>query len=218
MVLKKKRMMNSINVPFVANEKIWEITENFREGIGGVASRVPIDIFEIIEFELGMDVVPRPGLKAEEGLDASITVDFTQIDVDYEMYLAKEDRSSHRRARFSVAHELGHSILHKDLIEGFGISSELRWRDFQGNYMTREHFARLEIQAHEFAGRLLVPRQALIESIQKRKALLEQPGYENLSEKAKAKGLAVWICDDFILTWQVLEKRILHEKILDEIA
>lgn len=211
-------MVNSIKVPFIANERIWEITEDFRKGIGDVANRIPIDIFEIVEFELGLDVVPRPGLKAEEDLDAYITVDFAQIVVDYEMYLAKDDNTSHRRARFSVAHELGHSVLHKDLIEGFGISSELRWRDFQENYMTREHFARLEIQAHEFAGRLLVPRQSLIKSIQKRKALIEQPGYENLSEESKAKGLAVWICDDFNLTWQVLERRILHEKILDEIV
>jgi len=154
-------MVNSIKVPFIANERIWEITEDFRKGIGDVANRVPIDIFEIVEFELGLDVVPRPGLKAEEDLDAYITVDCTQVVVDYEMYLAKEDSPSHRRARFSVAHELGHSILHKDLIEGIEISSELNWRDFQGNYMTYEHFARLEIQAHEFAGRLLVPRQAL---------------------------------------------------------
>ncbi len=210
-------MMNCINVPFVANEKIWKITEDFRKGIGDVASRVPIDIFEIIEFELGMDVVPRPGLKAEEGHDAYITVDFSQIVVDYEAYMANEGLAIHRRARFSVAHELGHSILHKDMIKDFDVSSELSWREFQSNYLTPDQFRRLETQANEFAGRLLVPREVLIEAVRRRKTYLAVPGAERLSYEDKAFGLAAIICDDFKLNRDVLKYKIINEQILSAV-
>jgi Zn-dependent peptidase ImmA (M78 family) len=65
--------------------------------------------------------------------------------------------------RFTLAHELGHAVLHRELYEWYAqsdVNDVIGWtnlvRDFQVN---ADPF--FERQANEFAGRLLVPREPL---------------------------------------------------------
>ena len=60
------------------------------------------------------------------------------------------------RIRFSLAHELGHLFLHKELFESLEIKS---FEDYQKFYkeVPNDQYNFLESQANKFAGYLLIP-------------------------------------------------------------
>ena len=74
------------------------------------AGYLPVPIEEIAEFNFSLDIVPMPGLKDEFDVDAFITGDLTEIRVD--RYI-QEHRLN--RYRFSLAHELAHLLIHREL-------------------------------------------------------------------------------------------------------
>ncbi len=77
----------------------------------------------------------------------------TTLIVDYDTFM--DDRMQNR-LRFSVAHEIGHLVLHSTLIQGLSYSSVEEWVEAV-NKMPRHEYSSLEFQAYEFAGRFLVP-------------------------------------------------------------
>jgi Zn-dependent peptidase ImmA (M78 family) len=99
-----------------------------------------------------MQLFPLPELKSITNNDAFITSDFVRIYVDKEQH----DHARHKcRLRFSVAHEIGHSVLHKDFYTGLNITSlndMIRFLDEFPN----DQWGWLEWHANEFAGRVLV--------------------------------------------------------------
>jgi Zn-dependent peptidase ImmA (M78 family) len=64
------------------------------------------------------------------------------------------------RLRFSLAHELGHYFLHKDVYSSLTLESIEDWKDFILNVPEAE-YENFEWQANEFAGRFLVPYDKL---------------------------------------------------------
>lgn len=64
-----------------------------------------------------------------------------------------EDKSNFFRSRFDIAHELGHIILHKNLIADDCLITDERH--------TMERYKKIERQAHLFASHFLAPRRAL---------------------------------------------------------
>lgn len=63
------------------------------------------------------------------------------------------------RLRFTVAHELAHFFLHRDLPQAENFSSLPNFARWTANYGGRKYTA--EQEANEFAGRLLVPEARL---------------------------------------------------------
>lgn len=76
----------------------------------------PIRIEEFVECDLEMDIVPEDRLREDTGSDAIITNDFSSIFIDKAYYLAD---ACLNRVRFSIAHELGHMVLHRDFLSNF---------------------------------------------------------------------------------------------------
>jgi Zn-dependent peptidase ImmA (M78 family) len=66
------------------------------------------------------------------------------------------------RQRFSIAHELGHLILHEDETFHVDESSPVRFRDGQSSLATKN----TEIEANQFAAELLMPVDLLMKEIQ----------------------------------------------------
>lgn len=61
------------------------------------------------------------------------------------------------RRRFTIAHELGHFLLHKDLI-GTGVDDDTLYRSGPtGNFYNTQIKARQEAEANKFAAGLLMP-------------------------------------------------------------
>lgn len=123
---------------------------------------LPVPIEEIAELGLRIKIIVIPGTKDLLGIDAFISADFNQITIDEYSY------SNHlKRTRFSIAHEIGHLILHKTWYEQNGPKSIEEFSDFT-NKLDIKTYKYLEIQANTFAGLVLVPRDELLRELENR--------------------------------------------------
>lgn len=123
------------------------------------ADTVPFPIEEIVEIELGIEVVPLGNLHSMYGSSAFFSADFRRITVDSGI----EHSNRLNDYRFSLAHEIGHYVLHKDKFEEMSFSDPESWYNEQMNRINDEHNKYFEIQANKFASYLLMPTKAVID-------------------------------------------------------
>ncbi len=135
-------------VPYKSKKLLTALATSFLEENwnGGF----PIDVEAICD-NLGIGIVPIKNLNFEFGIDAFITSDFKTIFVDDDEF-SKESS----RYRFSIAHELGHYVLHRDFYPK-DIKGLDAFLGASANYSNRDS----EFQANYFAGKLLVPDEEL---------------------------------------------------------
>ncbi len=152
-----------IRVPFLNNTGIKNKAEIFRKKFWD--DSVPVDMEGIIEIKLRISLAPIPDLQKIFGIDAFITSSWKLIYVDEVRYL---DERFYNRLRFSLAHEIGHFVLHRNIYDSFKIKElENFYKLFRE--IPQEQYGYLESQANKFANYLLVPRERLI--IEKDKVL-----------------------------------------------
>lgn len=72
------------------------------------AGEIPVPIEEIVEFHLGMDIIPVSGLHDAFEADGDIAGDLKSITVDVFVF-----RRRPTRYRFTLAHEVAHAVLHR---------------------------------------------------------------------------------------------------------
>jgi hypothetical protein len=149
-------------------ETIWEIVEGLRQQYLSLRDGyLPVDILSLVEIDLKLDVIPFDELNNKYNVEAALRVDFTGIYVDAETYEDLDHGPPWKlnRLRFSLAHELGHLFMHRDLPQSKNFASLpdfARWvENFDDASPSRKN--RAEWEAHEFAGRLLVPVDRLQE-------------------------------------------------------
>lgn len=140
-------------VAFISNEEIKNKADSFR--LKYWKNGIPVEIEKIIEIKLGINIIPIPNLMNQCGIDAQITSDFSSIYVDQRNY-----ENETNRFRFSLAHELGHLVLHKVFYEKLNISSMDDVYKFM-NEIDTDEYSYLETQANKFANCFLVPREEL---------------------------------------------------------
>lgn len=143
-------------------EQVWKAVEDLRQRYPLLAEdRVPIDVFSFFELDLGLDAIPFPALTARYRVEAAITADFTGIYLDEEQYALMEKGPEWKlnRLRFTVAHELAHFFLHRDLAQSENFASLPTFARWTADYAGRKF--KVEQEANEFAGRLLVPETRL---------------------------------------------------------
>lgn len=121
---------------------------------------IPVEIEELLEFKLKKNICPIPGLLDTYEIDGWTSNDLSTIYVDEFIYKSRETRY-----RFTLAHELGHVVLHKDIYKTHRISTIEEWRDFCKE-VDETSYAWLESQAYNFAGLILVPSSHLKEQFQ----------------------------------------------------
>lgn len=123
---------------------------------------LPIPIEDIAELQLGISLLPIKGIKNLLGVDSFIQSDFKQIVIDEYSFNTLVERT-----RFSIAHEIGHMILHKKWYEEKGpknIDEYLKYHIEQDD----KEYKYQEIQASTFAGLLLVPTELLVKEVEKK--------------------------------------------------
>ena len=144
-------------------EHVWRKIAELRAQFTGLQEdRTPIDVFTFLEIDLGLDPIPFDDLTAKYRVEAAIKADFTGIYLDAEQYKLMERGPEWKlnRLRFTVAHELAHFFLHRDLPQSENFASLpdfARWNETHGG---KKYF--IEQEANEFAGRLLVPESRLL--------------------------------------------------------
>lgn len=120
-----------------------------------------MDVFTLVELDLKLDVIPFDDLAAKYRVEAALTQDFSGMYVDAESYVFWERGPiwKQNRLRFTVAHEIGHYVLHREQ------TAKIKFVSFEqfAAYFKADDGPRyiLEQEANEFAGRLLVPVERL---------------------------------------------------------
>lgn len=154
---------SKLTVPFLKDEEIRQRADSFREQYWG--TKLPIDIELIAERNLNLLIIPIPDLRYHAHTEAFLSGDLKEI--------VYNPQTPEVRTRFSIAHEIGHFVLHKEIITKLRPTSYEDWKEIQQT-IPDGFWGRVEYQAREFAERLLVPRTLLIDELKLLQPLIEQ--------------------------------------------
>lgn len=195
-----------IRVPHLSYDSIGEFAEAFLAK-HNPSRAIPVPIEEIIDVQLHIDIVPVPGLTAvfseeeDDGVESFVNSSLDQIFVDRRAY----DRQTNRY-RFSIAHELGHILLHKEAFSRLKADSIAEWKKTIRS-IPAEEYAWLEWQAYSFAGHVLVPTRELSDNLHN---LIDRVKEENFdpTEDAVRLFLEKRLADVFSVSSDVIHRRI----------
>ena len=204
--------------------KIRSIVEDFRNEYIDPVDTIPVPIHKLIEFKLGLEIQPIYGLKDKADTEGFLQSNLTTISVDSKTYL--DDRYKFR-LNFTLAHEIGHLIMHADQYRKLNFASEKEFIEFQQS-VDEESLEWFEKQANEFAGRLLVPIDNLRKLVAAEENYCKQfteklkNGDEELSDKEIESfvidALASRIYKRFEVSKEVVKRRIRTENLKSEFA
>ena len=191
-------------IPYRDLKEIQKETDSFRTTYWG--DSIPVDIELIIEKNLGLLVIPFSGLYVSIHSEAFLTGDLKEIIYDPDI--------SDNRIRYSIAHEVGHFILHKNAIKQLRPTSIEEWKRIELE-IPPEIWGRAEFQAYEFAGRLLVPPKKLKEEIKSIQPLIDEAKEKlpDIEEPVLIDRVSSIIGRQFDVSASVVRKRIRIENI-----
>jgi Zn-dependent peptidase ImmA (M78 family) len=193
-------MANEISVPRLSYEQIRVQADDFLARYNP-SKKVPVPIEEIVEFSLGLNIIPLPDLQKTFDIVGFISSDFKSINVDK---FVLENRE--RRYRFSLAHEVGHFWLHRDCLSTFTFNSIEEWKRFEFN-IDDESNAWLEFQANSFGGLVLVPKVHLASCKKSLEEQIRKAGMDSTTDAAQlivAERLAI----EFNVSKEVIDIRL----------
>jgi Zn-dependent peptidase ImmA (M78 family) len=155
-----------------------------------------------------LDIIPTPGLHKGFDIDAFITSDLTSIFVDEFVYDSRPGRY-----RFSLAHELAHLLLHKDIFSRLRFSTIAEWKKVITEFPEKE-YGYLEWQAYALAGLILVPPDPLAGEFEKAVAHLYQVGLslETATEPARCM-IEGALAEYFAVSTAVIGKRVGYDNL-----
>ena len=147
---------SQFKAPWLSFDEIRLKADDFRKTFWG-SNKVPVDILMIAEDKLNLNIVPIKNFKMQNDIEALLYDGGKSLAVDETEYM--DDRFLNR-IRYSVAHEIAHIVLHKDLLSSFQYSDINEWIETIDS-IPEDEYNWVEQQAYEFAGRLLVPLEKL---------------------------------------------------------
>jgi Zn-dependent peptidase ImmA (M78 family) len=195
---------SKLTIPFISDEAIRQRADEFREQCWG--KKLPIDIELIVERNLNILIIPIPDLRYHAHTEAFLSGDLKEIVYD--------PQTSEVRTRFSIAHEVGHFVLHKEIIAKLRPTSYEDWKEIQQT-IPDAFWGRVEYQAREFAGRLLVPRELIIAELKALQPLIEQArvAIPDLEIPAIKEHISPKLAKRFHVSDEVIERRMTAENL-----
>lgn len=172
---------------------------------------LPVPIEKIVEFTFGLDIIPIQGLQRNFDVVAYISRDKKTIWVDQYVFESRE-----KRYRFSLAHELGHVILHPDLFQYLQFEDLASWKRVIADSIPEREYRFLEWQANCFAGLVLVPQAELVGVFEAWRKKLGTLGL-NLEEQRDEvwDALEEYIGREFLVSADVIHKRLEFDGLLE---
>jgi len=202
-----------IKCKFIPKKEIWEKADELVKAHWNYGE-VPVDVEYIIEGKIKLEIISMQGLYDICGIDAYLKSDFSGIVIDNAKY---NDERYDNRLRFSIAHELGHYILHGYVYKEneLTITTPKEYYDFI-TYFPEKEYRSFEYQANQFAGRLLVPPHILAEEVLKIYKALEESNLTHLLEDDQDYVLersTPMLCKPFGVSEEVIKRRVEEEKL-----
>jgi hypothetical protein len=196
--------------PFIHIDEIRKTADDFRARYWP-QDTIPIDIFEILEFDLDLQIRTISNLKEAGDVDALLLGDLKTIVVDQDDFL---NERAQNRLRFSLAHEIGHLVLHSDIFTKIEYASVDAWINFFQN-IPDDQYTWIEQHAYEFAGRLLVPLDKLKDKLNDAIEMAENAGFDSWDRSGDStRGFISHAISRFFgVSQQVIEKRLMRENL-----
>jgi hypothetical protein len=146
----------TFKVPYLNYENVREHAKIFLSKYHP-SLKLPVPIEWIIESDLGLHIHPFPNLYRIFRQSGFLSHDRKVIYIDeyqYDNFVEKY--------RFTLAHEVGHFVMHKSLYEDHSFGSVQEYIDFLQSIPQKELYW-FETQGDWFAGQILVPTERLNE-------------------------------------------------------
>jgi len=112
------------------------------------------------------------------------------------------------RYRFTLAHEIGHAIMHKGVYGKREFNTTTEWKKFMEDFPEKE-WSLLEWQANEFAGLVLVPTRHLDRRKKHYVKEIKSLGIDN--EDVILDRVIELLSKDFVVSREVIQRRINKE-------
>lgn len=187
------------------------------DDIRGVASKflkkyhpdenIPIPIEEIIDLHFKINIIPFPDLYKNYQIVGYTWSDLKNICVDEFVY-----KNRIHRYRFTLAHEIGHILLHRDVLKHRDVDSIADYLDF-ANSIDEEQRGWFESQANCFAGLVLVPSKSLREKFEEARKKIKNKNF-SLSDPITRDYISEWISNFFQVSRQTVEIRLVYDGLL----
>jgi Zn-dependent peptidase ImmA (M78 family) len=198
----------SISVPYVSDDALRFAAAEFLAQHHPQGT-IPIPIEQIVEFQLGIDIVPIPGIHRSYDIDSMLSKDLQQICVDSAVF---EDFPG--RYRFSLAHEAGHRQLHAEVFAQMEFSDIASWMSVIGDDIGEKDYGKLEFQAYTFAGLVLVPPPLLDARLQAAISLAESRGLTVQADSEVARNtIESYLSREFVVSRDVIRRRITNDNL-----
>lgn len=159
-----------VKAPFLRYDDIRPKAADF-SSVYNPSKAIPVPVEKIVELQFEMDIVPEPGLHEHFDVDSYISHDLTEIRVDDFVYQSRPGRY-----RFSLCHELGHRVLHREVYAALHFHTISEWKELMTNAIPERDYRILEWQASSFAGLVLVPSEDLVEKYEEVRQMIENCG------------------------------------------
>lgn len=194
--------MEGITAPYLTYENISEEAARLLHRFGR-NNEIPVDVEALAEFDLKLNIVPARGLQDRLATDGFLSLDMREIYVD-EWVMERHPT----RYRFTLAHELGHMVLHGNVFESLRFEALDEWVQFVMS-MPEYDYGWFERHAYWFAGALLVPEEKLLACYDKASAGLAANGLDTdaLSDYSRSQ-IAGFIAKRFQVSTAVVYKRL----------
>ncbi len=171
----------SLRIPDRSYDELCAIAEQFRAEHHADGT-IPIPVEEIIEFRLGLNIIPMPGLRRSFDIDGYVSKSLLDISVD--QYI-QESRPDHYR--YVLAHELSHVLIHGEIISQLNFDSIEAWKAAVLG-IAKEERSVYDGQAHEFGTLILVPSDRLAAEFKQDRTRFEQRGLSLSQVAATERG------------------------------
>lgn len=164
---------------------------------------------ELIAGEQGIKISPLQNLKEITGVEGFIKPDLTEIGIDFNIYFDFENR-----ARFTIAHEVGHWYLHREIY--LRIAKKVKLKSFFDyakfiKEIPSEQHGWIEWHSYFFAAQILVPSNEL--EVKTKQFLNNRLG------KAVPEDVLFPITEElalfFNVSTQVIRKRFVEDKLAE---
>ena len=198
----------SISIPYLSDIVLRNAAKQFLAEHHG-SGTIPVPIEQIVEFQLGIDIIPIPGIHRAYDIDSMLSRDLRQICVDEAVF-----NDFPGRYRFSLAHEAGHRQLHADIYAQMTFSDIAEWKNIICDEVGEKDYGKLEFQAYAFAGLVLVPPTSLDERLRVAVDLAESKGLTVKADSEVARNaIESYLSREFIVSREVIRRRIAYDNL-----
>lgn len=203
-------MNSEIEIPYFTYEQLRQCANIFIARFHP-SETIPIPIEEIIDLKLKINIIPLPGLHRAFEIDGFTSSDLRDISVDEFVYESRVGRY-----RFTLAHEVGHIVLHKSFYQAYRFRTIDEWKYFVKT-LPEKDFHWLEWQANCFAGLVLVPKKQLMKSVYRATKRIKAEGISLKDNMEFAWDVIVeHISEEFSVSKNVIETRIYYDKLRNQ--